>query len=394
MRGIRSRLALSLVALVAVTVMAIGVGTYAFVDARLRAGLLDEAARQAQFNLSVLVPERLPDGDHPRRLRQAGLAAAFRLRGDVGTIVDFHDGGTPWVSDGALLGAIGSFPPELRPVVDAGQLGYAGRTWSAQPSLVVAGPAGRPAGTAVLFSFVFPATSDPGGARAAPARPDRGRPRRRRAGAGRVAPRRSRDPPPGRFGERGGRRDRRRRPLGTRPRGRRRRVRAIRRRVQSHGRLARRDGRRGCRRRRPRTGGSSPTSRTSCERRSPRSWPRRRVIEAGPGCRPTPVVRPSCSSPTCAACGRSSRTSWSCPASTPARSRPTSGRSTSARRPGRSSRRGFRAPRSTGPRARIVVQADVRRLDRIIGNLLDNASQHAPGGAVEVRWRATAATRP
>ena len=62
MRGIRTRLALALVALVAITVTAIGVGTYLFVDARLRDGLLDEANRQAQFNLSVLVPERLPDG--------------------------------------------------------------------------------------------------------------------------------------------------------------------------------------------------------------------------------------------------------------------------------------------------------------------------------------------
>jgi len=160
-RGIRSRLALSLVALVAVTVAAIGVGTYAFVDARLRASLLDEADRQAQFNLSVLVPERLPDGVTREGLDSAGLAAAFRLRGDVETIVDFHDGGTPWVSDGALLGAIGSFPAELRPVVDAGHLGYSWQDVIGQPSLVVAGhlPGAVP-GTAVpVFSFVFPATS-------------------------------------------------------------------------------------------------------------------------------------------------------------------------------------------------------------------------------------------
>ena len=38
----------------------------------------------------------------------------------------------------------------------------------------------------------------------------------------------------------------------------------------------------------------------------------------------------------------------------------------------------------TGPQRQIVVQADVRRLDRIVGNLLDNASLHAPGTSVEV----------
>jgi two-component system sensor histidine kinase MtrB len=32
----------------------------------------------------------------------------------------------------------------------------------------------------------------------------------------------------------------------------------------------------------------------------------------------------------------------------------------------------------------IVVEADVRRIDRIIGNLLDNARSHAPGTVVEV----------
>jgi two-component system sensor histidine kinase MtrB len=36
------------------------------------------------------------------------------------------------------------------------------------------------------------------------------------------------------------------------------------------------------------------------------------------------------------------------------------------------------------PRDPVVVDADVRRLDRILGNLLDNARQHAPGTPVEV----------
>ena len=92
MRGIRGRLALAVVGLVVLTVSAIGVGTYLFVDARLRDGLVAEGQRQAQFNLSVLIPQALPDGVTRDGLQSANLAAAFRLRGDVEAIVDFHDG--------------------------------------------------------------------------------------------------------------------------------------------------------------------------------------------------------------------------------------------------------------------------------------------------------------
>jgi signal transduction histidine kinase len=36
------------------------------------------------------------------------------------------------------------------------------------------------------------------------------------------------------------------------------------------------------------------------------------------------------------------------------------------------------------PDAPVVIESDLRRLDRIIGNLLDNARIHAPGAPVEV----------
>jgi two-component system sensor histidine kinase MtrB len=160
-RGIRTRLALTLVGLVVVTVAAIGVGTYAFVDARLRDGLRDEAYRQAQFNLSVLIPERLPDGVTREGLEDANLAAAFRLRGDVETVVDFHDGGADWVSTSALLGASQSFPVAMKQLVDAGHIAYSWQEVIGAPSLVIAGHlADAQPGTAVpVFYFVFPALS-------------------------------------------------------------------------------------------------------------------------------------------------------------------------------------------------------------------------------------------
>jgi two-component system sensor histidine kinase MtrB len=153
-RGIRSRLALALVAVVAVTVAAIGVGSYAFVDARLRDGLLDEARRQAQFNLSVLLPERLPDGVTPASYDASGLREAFRLRGDVETIVDFGEGGQD-VSDAALLGALGTFPGSLTSLAGEGRLGFAWLEVAGAPSLVVGGRQGM----SPVFYFVFPATS-------------------------------------------------------------------------------------------------------------------------------------------------------------------------------------------------------------------------------------------
>ena len=153
MRGIRTRLALALVALVAVTVTAIGLGAYAFVDARLRDGLLSEATRQAQFNLSVLVPERLPGGVTREAYGASGLPEAFRLRGDVETIVDFGDGQAPAVSRFNLNRELDRFPAPVRQLADAGRLGFAWHTVAGTPSLIIAGrPAAGPA-----FYFVFPA---------------------------------------------------------------------------------------------------------------------------------------------------------------------------------------------------------------------------------------------
>jgi signal transduction histidine kinase len=150
--GIRTRLALAIVGLVAVTVLAIGVGTYVFVDARLRDGLLADATRQAQFNLSVLVPGSLPAGTNADTFPATGLPAAFRLRGDVEEIVDFGDG-KPYYSDAALSEPLDSLPADLRSTVSAGHLGFAWQTLAGRPVLVVAGLAA--AGPAIYF--VFPA---------------------------------------------------------------------------------------------------------------------------------------------------------------------------------------------------------------------------------------------
>lgn len=156
MRGIRTRLALALVLLVAVTVTSIGLGTYAFVEARLRDGLLSDARQQAQFNLSVLLPERLPEGVSREAYARSGLREAFRFRGNVETIADFGDGQDPDVSRSSLLDDFDTLPAALRSVVDAGHLGFAWTTVDGSPSLVVGGRPAFGAG-APAFYFVFPA---------------------------------------------------------------------------------------------------------------------------------------------------------------------------------------------------------------------------------------------
>jgi two-component system sensor histidine kinase MtrB len=144
-RGIRTRLAVTLLVLVAVTVTAIGLGTYVFVEARLRENLLSEATRQAQFDLSVLLPDRLPPDATRADFQARGLPAAFGLRGDADLIVDFGDD-DPFVAPVSMLAVFKSLPAELRATVDAGRLGYA---WSRTPegrALIVGGrQAGGPA---------------------------------------------------------------------------------------------------------------------------------------------------------------------------------------------------------------------------------------------------------
>ena len=151
MRGIRTRLAITLVVLVALTVAAIGIGVYAFVEASLRDRLLADARHQADFNLSVLLPAEVPPPTDAPSFAASGLPEAFKLRGDVDTIADFGDG-NPYTPAG-LLGALDQLSPDLRELVGEGQLGYAWQTLQGQPVLVVGG---RQGASPDLF-FVFPA---------------------------------------------------------------------------------------------------------------------------------------------------------------------------------------------------------------------------------------------
>jgi two-component system sensor histidine kinase MtrB len=158
-RGLRARLAVTIVALVALTAGVLGIGAYAFVDASLHERLRDDALDQANFNLSVLVPSRFPSGVQKDALEPSGLIDAIRLRGDVETIVDVGDR-NPYVSEARLLGLLDRLSPELKAIVAQGRLGYqwttvAGPETGSQPVLVVGG---RLPSMGPDFYLVFDAT--------------------------------------------------------------------------------------------------------------------------------------------------------------------------------------------------------------------------------------------
>ncbi|HEX5826646.1 MAG TPA: HAMP domain-containing sensor histidine kinase [Candidatus Limnocylindrales bacterium] len=156
MRSLRTRLAVTLVALVAATVAAIGLGVYAFVDASLRASVVEDARRQADFNLAVLLPAAQPVPVDAAAFAESGLPDQFRLRGGAEVIAAFPDD-TTW-APAPLLGALDEVSPEVRAIVGRGELGYGWQTLGGAPVLVVGGRQRAVPGSPDLF-FVFEAAA-------------------------------------------------------------------------------------------------------------------------------------------------------------------------------------------------------------------------------------------
>ena len=153
MTGIRARLAVTLVGLVAVTVTLIGVGVYAFVDASLRTRAVDDARRAVDYNLAVLLPGADPAPVDARAFEASGLPTAFALNGTGRVLADFGDGAPFESRDLAGTGALAEISPEVRALVAGGVIGYAWQDVAGAPSLVVGG---RQGGFPELY-FVFAA---------------------------------------------------------------------------------------------------------------------------------------------------------------------------------------------------------------------------------------------
>jgi hypothetical protein len=141
-RGIRARLTVTLVALVALTAVLLGAGAYLFVENGLRSQVVNDAAAQARFDLAVIIPDRdLPESPSREDVVDSGLRETFRERG-VETIVDLGPAGVV-ISNNDLEGALAALPADLRTRVDRGELAYAWTTVAGTPSLVVGGRVGR-----------------------------------------------------------------------------------------------------------------------------------------------------------------------------------------------------------------------------------------------------------
>ena len=143
-RGVRGRLTITLVALVVLTAAVLGIGSYVFVDSSLHQRLLDQARTEAGFDLSVLIPSRV-EGKGPLAYESPDFVQTFRSRG-VNFVVD-PGTGDPFSSSfelGPASAVLQSLAP-LRAVVARGELGYEWTTLGGKPNLVVGGrlpPAG------------------------------------------------------------------------------------------------------------------------------------------------------------------------------------------------------------------------------------------------------------
>jgi signal transduction histidine kinase len=136
--GVRARLAVTLVALVALTAGLLALGAYLFVDTRLHDQARDDAASQARFDLTVLIPgSGLPADPTVDDIVASRVLGTLHQRG-VETIV--AQGGEELArSSTELEGAFETLPADLTERVANGELAYAWTDVAGQPSLVVGG---------------------------------------------------------------------------------------------------------------------------------------------------------------------------------------------------------------------------------------------------------------
>lgn len=154
-RGIRARLAFTLVALVALTAVLLGAGAYVFVATSLHDQALRDARAQARFDLSETIPNRgLPADPDCEDIVDSGLRQTFLQRG-VDSIIDTGRC-EPVLSNDDLIDALAGLPADLKTRVDAGELAYAWSDVAGKPSLVVGGRLG---GAGPAFYFIHDVTA-------------------------------------------------------------------------------------------------------------------------------------------------------------------------------------------------------------------------------------------
>ncbi len=140
MRGFRARLAFTIVGLALLTALLLGAGSYLFVSRSLRGQFVDDARAQAEFDIAELATEeRLPAGSGLAEFEASGLAGAIQRRGGTQLFVDFGEGQAPYASGFAVVGTLGAVDARLREIVVAGRLGWQWLDLQEEPYLVVGG---------------------------------------------------------------------------------------------------------------------------------------------------------------------------------------------------------------------------------------------------------------
>ncbi len=153
-RSFRARLIVTVIALIALTAGSVGALAYFLVRQSLRDQLLGDAVSRAEFNITVLAStDQLPDGAGPQEFADSGLVDRFLLRGTGGVYVEFPDGET-FRSGLGLLDAAVLISPQVRTVVAAGDYGYQFLDVDGEPTLLVAG---RRPPSGPDFYFFYPA---------------------------------------------------------------------------------------------------------------------------------------------------------------------------------------------------------------------------------------------
>jgi two-component system sensor histidine kinase MtrB len=138
-RSFRSRLIVTVIALIALTAGSVALLSYFLVRESLRDQLVNDAVTRAEFNITVLAStDQLPEGAGPQDFQRSGLVDRFLLRGTGGVYVEFPDGET-YASGPGLLDAGSLISEEVRDVVARGEYGYEFLELDGEPALVVAG---------------------------------------------------------------------------------------------------------------------------------------------------------------------------------------------------------------------------------------------------------------
>ena len=155
MRGFRARLVVTVIGLVLLTALLLGAGSFLFVSRSLRGQFIESATAQAEFDIAELATEeRLPAGSGLAEFEGSGLAGAILRRGGTELFVEFGGEGAPYASGFAVLGTPTLVDPALREIVAAGRIGWQWLDLAGSPYLVVGG---RRPSAGPDFYIYFPA---------------------------------------------------------------------------------------------------------------------------------------------------------------------------------------------------------------------------------------------